>query len=308
MKVIDFCPCCGSTAIEKTYGFIAPFLTTRIFGWPATSRFEPVLRRLGLSCPSWLRKQLSKRLVHMQTGVCICQECRFVCSDVRFDDDEMARYYVDFMGPTYTAQRVLVEPEFASIRPHIYSPDEFLRRAAYMSEFLSRHLSDVFPSVKRVLDYGGGDGSAIPRPLFEQAQVFVFDISDKPVKEGVKRVDSLDDLPRFDFALCCHVLEHVPFPNRIIDQIFAVLEPDSWLYVEVPKEIPERVRQAQSLSGLIFHEHINHFHEQSVKALLERCGFEVAISEPFPADIGWIKGTFIRALARKPAESLATRQ
>lgn len=303
MKVIDYCPCCGSTAIKKSYGFVAPFVTTRIFGWPATSRFEPILKRFGLDRIPWVRKQLAKRLVHMQSGIIICRNCKFVCSDVRFDEDEMARYYEDFMGPTYTAQRVEVEPEFASIRPKIHSPDEFRRRVSYVGEFLSKHLSSALPRIKRVIDYGGGDGRAIPIYLFWNADIFVYDISDKPVSEGVERLVSLDGVKRFDLALCCHTLEHVPFPQRIAEQIFAILEPDSWLYIEVPKELPDKLLQTERLSGLIFHEHINYFHENSIRALLEASGFEVIVSEPFAADIGWLQATFVRAMARKPSDS-----
>src|SRR5438128_1495053 len=121
MKVIDYCPCCGSASIAKTFGFISPFVTCRIFGCAPVNRHEHFIKRFGLTRITWLKKQLAKRfLVHMQTGVLICSDCEFICSDVRFDSDEMARYYDDFMGPSYTAARIKIEPEFAMIRQGIY--------------------------------------------------------------------------------------------------------------------------------------------------------------------------------------------
>jgi SAM-dependent methyltransferase len=306
LEVIDFCPCCQSGDIQKTDGVIAPFITNRIYGWPIVS--WPVITLRQFFGDSWPVKLLGTLFAQrfsakMQTGVIVCSKCGFVCCDVRFDDDELSRYYVDYMGPTYLAHRIAAEPWFSSIANRIAGSEEIAVRHAQMQQFLSNRLGAFLDSTERVLDYGGGDGRAIPKSAFKNATKFVLDISNKPLKNDVHKIASLRDEQPFDFVICSHVLEHVSFPGKIVDDIISGMRPKAWLYVELPGDIvglqdmkPEDIKP-EMFSGILFHEHINHFSCAALRTLLTSKGLKVETVESFPVDLGWVRQHFIRALA-----------
>jgi hypothetical protein len=307
VKVIDFCPCCNSKNIEKTYGFIAPFVTNRIYGWPILSWPVSTLQSIFGDCLPLriLGKVLGRHfLVKMQTGVIVCSQCAFVCSDIRFDDDELCRYYADYMESTYLTNRITVEPRFASIASKIHGTEELTRRHAYMEDFFKKHLEGFLPNFERVLDYGGGDGAAIPEGILGHSIKTVFDVSDKPLRDGVERILSLKNEEPFDFVICSHVLEHVSSPTKVIDDILTVMKSKSWLYVELPgdlegfQDLKPGQLTAQAFSGLLIHEHINHFSQAAVRHLLESRNLRVRVIESFPVDLMWVKQRFIRALAQ----------
>lgn len=50
-------------------------------------------------------------------------------------------------------------------------------------------------------------------------------------------VEKLDfDDSSFDFAYCFHVLEHVKAPERALEEIWRVLEPNKWLFIGTPNK------------------------------------------------------------------------
>lgn len=63
---------------------------------------------------------------------------------------------------------------------------------------------------KLLLDYGGDCGQFIPKFL-SLSEKFVFDLSDSKAVDGVTKLNSIEGR-KFDFIMCCHVLEHTNQP------------------------------------------------------------------------------------------------
>ena len=112
------------------------------------------------------------------------------------------------------------------------------------------------------------------------------------------------ELPRaaFDVVTLWHVLEHVPDPGRVLQQVYAVLKPGGIFAVAVPNEENDLVWRrlgrragtppfgAQQFGGEV---HLTHFQPATFKAALRRAGFAL---EAFGVD-----NVYLRTTARNRA-------
>lgn len=112
-----------------------------------------------------------------------------------------------------------------------------------MGKILRQHRYDQDTTNLRVLDAGIGTGamtSALRRLTGTRFQLDGIDISSAMLGQAAKRLKRQDvdftltqaDLTvlpyadnTFDLVLAAHVLEHLPDPNRAIDELFRVLKP-----------------------------------------------------------------------------------
>jgi SAM-dependent methyltransferase len=145
--------------------------------------------------------------------------------------------------------------------------DAFARRAAA-----------AVPAGGRVLDAGAGEGAY--RVHFAHATYEAADFLevDKPYAP-VDYVCSLDAIPvedeRFDLVLCTQVLEHLPEPADVLDELQRVLRPGGQLWLTAPLFYPE-------------HEQPYDFYRYTSFGLrhrLERAGFDVE-------SLDWLEGYF----------------
>ena len=79
----------------------------------------------------------------------------------------------------------------------------------------------------------------------------------------------------FDLVTCNQVLEHVPEPLKILEEISTVMSPKTWLYFDLPFEkimqgnadLEVRLKQKKH-----WHEHINFFSAKGIKKLVDMAG------------------------------------
>jgi 2-polyprenyl-3-methyl-5-hydroxy-6-metoxy-1,4-benzoquinol methylase len=88
------------------------------------------------------------------------------------------------------------------------------------------------------------------------------------------------ELPEHDFDAICawHVLEHLFTPRLALERLASVLAPGGRLFLEVPNisSVLAR-RQRMNWLNLDIEHHVSHFNPASLRALLERAGFEVEL-------------------------------
>jgi ubiquinone/menaquinone biosynthesis C-methylase UbiE len=106
----------------------------------------------------------------------------------------------------------------------------------------------VLPAAPRILDAGCGTGEAASRlaDLFPRAQVLGVDIVDTSLDLARTRFATLAprlsfehrsifglELPAqsFDLAVCRHVLQSIPFPERVIAELIRVTRPGGYLHL-----------------------------------------------------------------------------
>ncbi len=189
--------------------------------------------------------------------------------DLRFSDEEMACLYDDYRGSEYSILRDTYEPGYLSRNELLEQGCPYLSQ---VESFLAPYLNPA----PTILDWGGDTGRNAPFAC-SRASLDVFDISDRPLVPAARKVTRSQIREcHYDLVLLSNVLEHVPYPARVLDEVFEVLSADSVLYIEVPFEVIMRLDGASALSAKRhWHEHINFFSKGSLVALLEHSGFVV---------------------------------
>ncbi|OIO68659.1 MAG: class I SAM-dependent methyltransferase [Zetaproteobacteria bacterium CG12_big_fil_rev_8_21_14_0_65_55_1124] len=135
-----------------------------------------------------------------------------------------------------------------------------------------------------VIDIGAGEGSVLKRleELNFGQQLYALEISPTGIEtiknKGISRLTecSLYDgynIPyedvKFDLAVLSHVIEHVEYPRKLIDEARRIAK---YVYVEVPLEDTARLPQ-----DFIFDKvgHINFYSPKTIRRLVQTCHLKV---------------------------------
>ena len=238
------CIICGNLHTEELKANFAPFLTERMFENKA-----------------------------QQTSLLYCPVCNFYFSKYRPTDEELARLYKDYRGEEYQKQREKFEPFYTKEfnKSLGFSEEGILSRKYSMMQIMKHFL--LPENIKTVLDWGGDAGQYIPDE-FVNARKYVFDISGIKVLDNISLITNPEELKKYDWdlILCDHVLEHVPNPQKTVNEILSVMKEGSYLYLELPTE---KYAEEYRLYGnkeypTHIHEHINIFNLQTLENLFIR--------------------------------------
>lgn len=301
------CRNCGSIQVRDLgpIGQVQPFFLKRVLGMQLRSpRSSSVLKQrirelLWLSLSPLSRGIRQFAYVDMQ----LCRYCGFVQSKVPFHDEEIMNLYRDYRLPSYDAERIRYEPEYADIAKAIGQDQaEVSARRSALGAFLNKVVRTSGSDT--ILDYGGSDGRFIPDIAGSK---FVYEISSMEPVSGVTRIRSESELGMYSIVLLAHVTEHVPHPLRLARKLSTYVKPGGYLYIETPQELSDQERRELLNGGFLrdlgIHEHINYYCPQAVDKLLKAAGFEVVAIETAPIDLGWTRSVHIRALGLQPASS-----
>ena len=264
LPVVDYCVCCGSKNIITAPLRMAAFL------------FERMLNTVMIDA--------------LMAQAIQCQDCNFISSMIRFTDEQMQRYYHEYMQKesnnnrqfgSYVFHRIRCEGRGWTTLLDLYKEPWWAaaRKDAIVNVIQSCNIN--LNSIKSVLDFGGDLGQYIPNE-FNHARRHVVEIEPRDLVEGVTAVNSPDDCDPVDLVLCCHTLEHVSYPNDLVVDMKRYLKPGGLLYIEVPDEEKVVMDSINNNTPLGMHEHINIFWAESLIALVKRNGFEVLTNGQIP--------------------------
>lgn len=229
MKFIHNCRACNSDKCTFKPSIIAPFLVERMFDMVP----QPTKHLYGVP----------NQVNYFPCKTMKCSDCGFCGINIMFDDEEMNNLYLNYREDEYNRVRLKYEPE--------YKCSTFNERHAYVNDvsdpFINSHIKDV----DTLIDFGGYDGLNTPNIGKHR---HVYDICNVESK-----VPITDTLFNCDLMTCMHVLEHVPDPNKIIEEMKGF---SKYYYFEVPKEKTENKE--------FWHEHINCFTMESFSNLLSK--------------------------------------
>jgi hypothetical protein len=300
---VSECRNCGRSRLMDLgpIGKVHPFFLKRALGIElriprSPNAVKQKIRDLVAIPMSFLSRVAShSAFVEMQ----LCENCSFLQASLPFHEDDIARLYVDYRSPSYHQQRIQYEPEYAAIAEAVgYDPVEVRTRTEALNAFLHKELRTPDPIT--ILDYGGSDGRFIPDIPGSR---FVYEISNIDPLPGVTRIQSESELGTYSLVLLAHVTEHVTHPLNLVRKLSTYVEPGGHLYIETPQEISDQqrdeLRKGIARFDIAIHEHINSYCLPALTALLEAADFKIVAIESAPVDLGWIKGTHLRALGRK---------
>lgn len=156
-------------------------------------------------------------------------------------------------------------------------------------------LSMIDHPVKRVLSVGCGTGHSEEILSQEGAEVWGIEIVPEAIKEAEQRLHrvvtgdlethAFEEIPvnYFDLVLCGDVLEHMRYPERVLDLIKRWMAPDGQFVASVPSSCHyQALRQLAfhrdwpyAAGGIFDYTHYRNFTPKSFTRLLERRGFEI---------------------------------
>ena len=190
-----------------------------------------------------------------------------------------------------------------------YSPEEcefFLRAARRKIAMVGQAIAPGTVASLRCLEVGAGEGWSMAALAACGASVVGVDYSRQPIEKwNPALADRLvvghpeEELRkfaaagrRFDLVWLDNVLEHVPDPGRLLDEIRGVLTAGAMLLIEVPNDLSPLHRFLQS-HGLIerpfwqaYPEHLSYFTRESLQALLDAHDFRTEdVIADFPIDL-----------------------
>lgn len=270
-SIARHCICCGATHVARSPAVLMPFVAKRVFDWDVVE-----------VTAEWGLRDLPPGRAYAVCNTMHCKDCNALFLDLRFDDEELERLYADYRGEAYTRLRDSMEPGYAERN------GKLLAGADYVPQ-VERFLLGCMPSPARILDFGGDTG--INTPFRGGAQVqHVLEISNRPLVAGAVRVDpAFAATQRYDLVVLSEVLEHVPQPLALLQQVVALMDSQSVLYLEVPFERLMCTLEAEPqrwYEKRHWHEHINFFSRESLRRLLARCGLEPLLMDVLDIDVG----------------------
>jgi 2-polyprenyl-3-methyl-5-hydroxy-6-metoxy-1,4-benzoquinol methylase len=123
----------------------------------------------------------------------------------------------------------------------------------------------------------------------------------RAIPAGAEALAELDE--RFELVTLIHALEHFLNPLEILDQVRVAVAPRGALYVEVPNFGSAAHRlQKDGWYGLQVGQHVHHFTRRTLRAVLERAGYEVLVLETkVPGWSGLIPTAYAHWLGLTPA-------
>jgi hypothetical protein len=283
-RVAQSCICCASAQLDRSSAVLMPFVASRVFG------HEPV--RITTE---WGLRDLQPGMAYTLCNSLQCQVCGVLFLDYRFTDREMSLLYQGYRDATYTKERDRFEPGYALANQHYQGRADYLRD-------VEAWLETRVPANPAVLDWGGDSGINTPF-LGRSALTHVFDISSVEPVEGAQTVDLASmQTHQYDLVVCSQVLEHVPDPYELLVQLVERLGEQTLLYIEVPREALMREHPGRKdLAGhkRHWHEHINFYTEESLRALVSRAGLHVQECLTLDIDLGWRKSSIFGLTAKR---------
>jgi hypothetical protein len=190
-------------------------------------------------------------------------DCNLLFLDMRFDDQELSKLYYNYRDENYSNLRNKYEPGYKLINKVINLPNNYVKKT---ENFLSPFLT----SRANILDFGGDDGKNTPFQNTENI-IHIYDISKKPSVKNCKKVNKSSMLKKYNLIILSNVIEHVSYPQLIINEIKKLLNKNSILYIELPLEklmikMWKGVGEVKKKEQLIclknkkpWHEHVNFF-------------------------------------------------
>jgi hypothetical protein len=255
------CVCCGGKEFLRSQAVLMPFLAHRVYQWEPAKIDD-----------SWGLNTISAGNAYALCNSLLCMKCSLLFLDIRFSTLEMARLYDNYRDERYTQLRDHYEPGYRARSVGLTRGGNYRKQ---VEAFLTPHL----PNILKVLDWGGDTGENTPFKDNPDNTVHIYDISGiKTVGKAIQISKQVAYQEKYDLIVCSNVLEHVPYPRQLLIEIKAVMTTSTLLYIEVPLEslIKEFSNDPQLINKKRhWHEHINFFTADSLKALVTILGLSL---------------------------------
>jgi len=233
MLRVDNCPLCGTTRPESVEVRYVVDETREI----GDSRFLLYGRHLTVVCPN----------------------CNLCFQIERFPDDDLTKYYTDGHYLNKNNKKVDLEARREKSKPFI----------AFLLQCLENN--DIKPT--RQLDFGCAQGNLLLSVDWPGVGVeIVPDYLEYARSHKVEIYENLDEVSGlFDFVSLIEVLEHMPYPGKLLKALYEKLEPGGNILITVPDMMGGHPHA-------ISNRHLNAFSGDALRFGLKNAGFEIVVA------------------------------
>lgn len=307
--------CLSGDVVITGNGSFAPFFLKRVYGFDAKTLGESIEITIGniqnkkiigfifsiLKRNSPFNKLFNYR-GKLNLKIRVCKSCGFVGPDSYYPYEMLNGLYNDYRSDNYNKDRCVYEPTYKDIQHLVGKDSNEVEHRLNNVDYILEKYADT-DKLKRVLDWGGGEGKFIPRKLSEK-QVYILDVSNEPlINEEYIRINEVNENTKFDYVQLCHVLEHVSDPYQILKKILDSVDEGGLIYIEVPQDRSdtdiEKFKNHPHKMYHLIHEHLNLYSTDALLALGRTLGLETLYAQKVEIDLGWIKSNVVSALFKK---------
>lgn len=257
LNIQSKCICCYSKNLKSCSSILMPFISDRVFNW------KPILVK-----KKWNLKTIKRGMAYSLANTLGCNNCGVIFLDIRFNKSQMSKLYDGYRDKEYIALREKYEPGYKK-------KDKLIKKQAiYFHEkenFLKKNIDEKKIKNFKILDYGGNDGSNTPFKKYKKVTIFELN---KKFNQYYKKNFNKYYQKKFDIVVCTHVLEHEPYPLKLLNKINKnFMKENSYLYLEIPIEkivYDSQPKRPNILKKKHWHEHINFFTEESLVAMFKK--------------------------------------
>jgi 2-polyprenyl-3-methyl-5-hydroxy-6-metoxy-1,4-benzoquinol methylase len=179
-----------------------------------------------------LKKYKGRHPTFSNAKIVTCNLCGLTYAYPMPASDKLDAYYKEYW-----------RGDIASITPSTlrYYLAQSINRVYYLKSKIS------IVDKMNVLDIGAGPGMFLDALNHEGFNINYFAVEPDLVQQNTllkkdkvskvfSKLDHINSNMKFDLIILSHVLEHVSQPNKFIKQITSMLEPNGFIYIEVPNQ------------------------------------------------------------------------
>lgn len=200
------------------------------------------------------------------------------------------------IGDYYKSDEYISHSEKKTLLSSVY---KIVQRTTLKSK---RRLIQQYSTGNSLLDYGAGKGDFASYMIKSGFEVSGFepdsearDLASK--KNQINLIDSVDRIPdhSIDTITMWHVLEHIPNPNDIIQQLLRKLKKGGTLIIAVPNYNSfDGSHYGKYWAAYDVPRHVTHFVVESMRFLLKQHGLKIIQTKPM-----WFDSTYVSLLSEK---------
>lgn len=160
----------------------------------------------------------------------------------------------------------------------------FKARADGQYEAISHHINDI--PINNILEFGAGYGFSLKTmgEKFPNANLFTYDIDDRS-RLFNQNVSTDDGSVKYDIIIMSHVIEHLVYPQKTVNELSNKLHPKGILLIDAPNE--ERMAKYR-IKPQILTPHLTFFSPKSIKGFCESNFKDLEIVDLFTSGSVWI--------------------
>lgn len=214
-----------------------------------------------------------------------CQQCHFLITSPRPDDNVLGKYYLseDYISHTNEAKSI-IDKVYLVARNYTL---------AWKRKLILTYTNQV---QSKLLDYGCGTGAFIQATAQDGWKAFGIEPSNEARAEAKKVTQSkvyqsLTEIDNhtFDAITLWHVLEHVSDLNNLLQKLKSILSENGTMFIAVPNHSSwDGEKYKEHWAGYDVPRHLWHFSHETMKKLVENNGLRLEEVIPMKLDSFYI--------------------